>query len=84
MEVMRVCGRTMAEIAHSLDGYADRPIIDMTGIAGKFDYDVVIDLKGDSASRLASALEHLKLRLEARHSPMEILVIDHVEQPSEN
>jgi uncharacterized protein (TIGR03435 family) len=81
-EVMMVCGRTMAQIAGYLNLYADRPVLDMTGISGKFDYEIPVAT--DFATVRANVQERLKLSLESRQGPVEFLVVDHVERPSEN
>ena len=36
------------------------------------------------AAIIAAVETHLKLKLEARKGPMEVLVVDHVERPTEN
>jgi hypothetical protein len=85
-EVLSICGQTTEQIANYLNTYADRRVIDMTGIAGKFDYEIPIDLNsgnfGDSL--LAGIQTQLKLKLEPRKGPVEVVFIDHIERPSEN
>jgi uncharacterized protein (TIGR03435 family) len=85
-EVIRVCGRTMEQIARYLNSYTDRRVVDMTGITGTFDYEVPIDLGSGSVgeSILAGIQERLSLRLEPRKGPSEVLVVDRIERPSEN
>jgi uncharacterized protein (TIGR03435 family) len=70
---------------------ADRPVIDMTGLTGFFD--LTLDWMPDSAQpdtaatgpSLFTALEEQAgLKLQARKSSFEFLVIDHVEKPAEN
>jgi len=71
------------------------PVMDMTGLAGQFDF--TLDLAGwDPATKpediapsrkdvvMAAIQEQLGLKLESRKVPIEILVVDHVEKPSEN
>jgi uncharacterized protein (TIGR03435 family) len=88
----------LPEFAERLGRPLDRPILDKTGIQGRFWCQVewVPDLApegaGDGRRRpfyvgpsLLSALEdQMGLSLEERTAPVEILVVDHVEQPSEN
>ncbi len=75
----------------------DRPVIDYTGLKGAFDFsiefapDAPIKLNGgnapidESAPTFLEALkEQLGLRLDSRTGPVTVLVIDHVEEPSEN
>jgi uncharacterized protein (TIGR03435 family) len=75
----------------------DRPVVDKTGLVGGFDLhlrwtaDVPEDATRSGAKADPSGLsiftalkEHLGLKLESAKAPVEILVIDHVAQPSEN
>ena len=80
---------------------ADRPVVDRTGISGRFDYNVTFtpddsEFNGhppklpqtetsDSAPNLFAAIqEQLGLRLVPAKGPVDVLVIDHVERPSDN
>ena len=67
-----------------------RPVVDQTGLTGL--YDLTLHWKastdpetGDNAAFFRAALrDQLGLELKPTHAPIEILVIDHVERPSEN
>jgi uncharacterized protein (TIGR03435 family) len=88
----------MTDFAAFLQRYAmDRPVVDHTGITGR--YDLMLrwtpdqaQLNGRPASDdpnappgLFTAIqEQLGLKLEAMKAPVEVMVIDHVEPPSEN
>ena len=75
-----------------------KPVIDRTGLGGTFDFSlewtqaVASDMavgpnaQGEvSGPSIAKALrEQLGLKLESTKGPVQLLVIDHVEQPSEN
>jgi len=70
-----------------------RAVIDMTGVAGAFDFTVEFppddgrstDDPGAGASLFTALQEKLGLKLESRKGPVEILVIDRVEKaPKEN
>ena len=87
----------METIAASLGGDEpiDRPIIDRTGLSGTFDFTIEWDhqLQGlpaapqpdQSGMSLFEALrDQLGLKLESTTGPVDVLVIDHVEQPLEN
>jgi uncharacterized protein (TIGR03435 family) len=78
---------------------ADRPVLDMTGIQGLFDFKVHfadISIGGMAESKraaeqafqdpslAASIVEQLGLKLEPRRAPIETIVVDHVERPGEN
>lgn len=90
---------SMAELASAFQRAAlDRPGVDKTGLAGRFDFDLQwtpdesqfygAGLKGTTESTqpdLFTAIQQqLGLRLEATRGPIEALVIDHVERTSEN
>lgn len=67
-----------------------RPVVDQSGLAGQYDFSLHWSLSpepesGDTAASFHEALKsQLGLELKATHAPIEILVIDHVERPSEN
>jgi Protein of unknown function (DUF3738). len=84
-------GITMASLASSLEGQVHRPVIDKTGLAGH--YDVAMKWASDTApsseanpgpSIFTALQEQLGLKLKAAKGPVETLVVDHVEMPSEN
>jgi uncharacterized protein (TIGR03435 family) len=76
----------------------DRPILDKTGLSGKFDF--VIEFTPEfngplppgatfqpdtSGPTFQEALkDQLGLKLDSQKGPVDVIVIDHVEQPSEN
>lgn len=82
-------GTTMERFAAELS-LVGRPVLNRTGLSGSFD----VDLKwapdagagapsSDSGASIFTALqEQLGLKLEAIKTPMEVLVIDSVEQPT--
>jgi uncharacterized protein (TIGR03435 family) len=75
-------------LAQSLSRLLDRPVLDQTGLTGRYDFKLEWtpdgDAAGTGASIFAAVQEQLGLRLETKTGPMEVLVIDHVEKPSEN
>jgi uncharacterized protein (TIGR03435 family) len=94
------CGRgrlnrvSMESFATLLSSETDRPVQDATGIQGSFD--ISLDWTPEAGSQpegtaspsgpsiYTAVREQLGLRLEPRIVPLEYLVIDHVEKPSEN
>jgi uncharacterized protein (TIGR03435 family) len=64
------------------------PVVDRSGITGTFD--IVLKSapsatqEADSAALFAIMQEQLGLKLVAAKAPMEVVVIDHAEKPSEN
>jgi uncharacterized protein (TIGR03435 family) len=84
---------TLARFADILVQSLGRPVLDRTSLTGTFDLDLtftpdnpVIDASNaPNAPSLITALrEQLGLRLESTRAPMEVLVIDRVQQPTEN
>jgi uncharacterized protein (TIGR03435 family) len=64
-----------------------RPVLDRTGVPGKFDINLewTLDESSDTGPSVFTALEEqLGLKLETRKGPVDLLVIDHVERPTEN
>lgn len=61
----------------------DRPVFDATGLTGL--YDITLDYAREDEFAIFAALqEQLGLKLEQGKRPVEVLVIDRVEKPSEN
>ena len=89
---------SMANLAAYLARQMDRPVVDMTGLAGVFDLKLNFtpesalagreDNKADTEAYpplLTAIQEQLGLKLEPKKAPIEILVIDHLEKvPTEN
>jgi uncharacterized protein (TIGR03435 family) len=69
----------------------DRVILDKTGLTGTYDFDLKWTPEGkgedlsDSGPSIFTAIQQqLGLKLEPQKGPVEIIVIDHVQRPSEN
>ncbi len=77
---------TMAMLAMRLAGFLDRPVVDRTGLKGKYavKMDIPWESPGELESSIPSAVQSLGLKLEPAKVPLEVLVIDHVERPSAN
>ncbi len=75
---------TMQMLANLLSARPDlsRTIIDRTGLTGEFD--LTLEWSPDSPSIFTALHDQLGLRLVAGKGPGHILVIDHIEKPSEN
>lgn len=98
-KVVRVIGDA-GMFAEALSRPLGRPVVDKTGLSGFYDFLLVMKVdeapgstwaNGDNIpaaglpSSIFSALqEQLGLKLEPRRGPVEVLVIDHIERPSEN
>jgi uncharacterized protein (TIGR03435 family) len=83
---------SMADIAQLLGhGFLDRPVVDQTGLTGKYDLrlkwtpDEVATQNTDAPPGFLTAIqEQLGLKLVATKAPVDVMVIDRVERPSEN
>jgi len=85
---------TMREFADFLSGPVQRPVVDKTGLTGKYDF--VLDFTSylpperqtmgpEATNILMAALPgELGLKLESQKEMVEVMVVDHVEKPSEN
>ena len=76
----------------------DRPVIDKTGLTGKFDFVIEftpqingplppgVNFQPDESGPtfLEALKEQLGLKLDSQTGPVDVVVVDHVEQPSEN
>jgi uncharacterized protein (TIGR03435 family) len=89
---------TMQEFTRPLSQVLRRPVINETGLEGEFDLDVMFSPEGlggalvgqpppavSDAPSLETALrDDLGLRLESRRGPVEVLVVDRIDRPTEN
>lgn len=92
-QYMERTNSTMEDLADTLGIYADRPIVDKTGLTGNYDYRIEAtpwfrlhngseDL--NDITVFTAVQEQLGLKLEAQKAPIEIVVVDHMENPTEN
>lgn len=76
----------IALLASNLGGF-DRPLLDKTGLTGTYDF--ILEwgsnpTSDDGASLQEALQEQLGLTLKATKGPMDVLVLDHIEMPSDN
>ena len=79
----------LGQLSDFITRLVDRPVLDRSGIAGNFDIRLLCAIDGfpgfDTSPSVFDAVQsQLGLKLEARVSPIEITVVDHVEKPTEN
>jgi uncharacterized protein (TIGR03435 family) len=82
---------TMDTFARRLTGLLGRLVLDRTGLDGFFDIDLTytsesqaLSGSGDTPTIVTAVREQLGLRLEATRAPVDVLVVDRVEPPTEN
>jgi uncharacterized protein (TIGR03435 family) len=88
---MRFTNSSIADLALNMQLMVDRPIVDRTGLAWRYDFvlrytvDEMRATDPNAPPGLFTAIqEQLGLKLEAEKAPAQVLVIDKVEQPSAN
>ena len=74
-------------------GETGRPVIDKTGLTGQWDFTIWTQTPGqrtdsDTAQQVPTILEAIRdqlgLRLKAAKDTIPVLIVDHIERPSEN
>jgi uncharacterized protein (TIGR03435 family) len=77
----------LENLARFLSNQTARPVIDQTGLAGKYNFKLIYapDMNDLTGPSIFTALqEQLGLKLESQKGPADVLVIDSVQKPSEN
>jgi uncharacterized protein (TIGR03435 family) len=92
-------GQTMSAVANVFTRLLNRVVRDRTDLTGGFDADAEFNPEGlpgmlqlppedrpanDAAPLFTAVQEQLGLKLESTNGPVDVLVIDHVEKPSED
>jgi len=89
-------GVPISSLAFDLSNEIGRQVIDKTGLTGVYNYELKwtademraaqdsSDSQDSGASVFAAIQEQLGLRLESAKGPVDVIVVDHVERPSEN
>jgi uncharacterized protein (TIGR03435 family) len=82
-----VRAQSAAQVAGMLEQFANRPVIDKTGLTGKYDFSAELDLSQPCVSCVvAIALEQgLGLKLVKSTATLDVIVVDHAEKiPTDN
>jgi uncharacterized protein (TIGR03435 family) len=93
-------GVTMTDLTVTFSRWLDRAVVDRTGLTGTFDVELQFSSEGllgvpgpppgverppnDNPSIFTAVQEQLGLKLESTRGPVEVLMIDHAEKPTEN
>ena len=90
-------GADLNQTSWLLGNYLDRPVVNRTGLGKRFDFNMdyaAEDRRPERASAPASETsapsiftavqQQLGLKLEASKGPVDVLVVDYAEQPSDN
>jgi uncharacterized protein (TIGR03435 family) len=87
-------GQRLTALARMLTFFAGRPVVDKTNLTGGFDFDLRMpELETSSDGRspadsggglFAAVQEQLGLKLDAIRAPLEFIVVDSVDRPTEN
>ncbi len=90
---MTVVNQSMQEVAEGLAFFLNRPVVDRTGLSGKFDFELEYDADRDNPlfgeqmrgpALFTAFQEQAGLRLDSTRAPVEVIVVDSIQRPSEN
>jgi uncharacterized protein (TIGR03435 family) len=93
---MMTTATPMADFARNIARFTGRPVVDRTGLTGSYDIDLAWTPEegppsadaapppGDGVSLFTALQEQLGLKLDAQHGPVDVLVIESVEPPTED
>jgi uncharacterized protein (TIGR03435 family) len=90
--VMRMTNAMISDLALQLTFYVDRPVVDQTGLTGRYDFqlrwtndDAHTPTDGAAAPLLFTAIqEQLGLKIDAVKAPTQVLVVDALGRPTAN
>ena len=90
-QTMKFTNETMTDFAQTLQLMGDKPVVDQTGLSGRYDFtllwtpDAMRATEPDAAPPLFTAVqEQLGLKLEATRTPTDVFVIDAATKPTQN
>jgi uncharacterized protein (TIGR03435 family) len=83
---------TMEKFARELRMFVDRPVVDRTGLSGEYDIELeatpffrlTSNPQPEDITMFAAIQESLGLRLDAERVSLPVVVVDGIEQPTEN
>jgi uncharacterized protein (TIGR03435 family) len=90
---LEAVNQSLREVAEMYTRVLGRPVLDRTGLQGRFDFTVEYDADTDAPGAFTELAgpavfrafqEQVGLRFIATKGSVEVLVIDHAEHPTEN
>ncbi len=88
---MRFTANRMSEFALGMNYFADRPIVDETGLSGRYDFtlkwmpEITADPETSQVPGLFTAMQdQLGLKLEPKKGLVDVLAVEKVERPTAN
>ena len=82
--VMMTSSAAMADIGRTLSLVAERQVVDKTGLTAKYDLDLTWKDDAEGPSLFTAIQEQLGLKLDAQRGPVDVLVIDSAQRPTED
>ena len=90
-QVMKFTNNSMSDLALGMQGYMDKPVLDNTGLKGRYDFTLTWTPEMTAVSDPSAApgvftafQEQLGLKLQLTKEPTGVLVVERLERPSEN
>jgi uncharacterized protein (TIGR03435 family) len=79
---------SLEQLVTQLSGTLGKPVLDKTGLTGEYDYKLEFAPENaaadvDAPTIFTAIQEQLGLKLESQKAPVEVVMIDHAEKPSE-
>lgn len=89
----------MGRFADAVSMFVDRPVVDRTGLTGTYEITLRVPMDPEQVKQMTpgrpfggfgptagiySAVQQFGLKLESKKAPVDVLVIDHIERPTEN
>ena len=90
-QIMKFTNNTMSDLALCMQEYLDKPVLDNTGLKGRYDFTLTWtpDMTAVSDTSTAPGVftafqEQLGLKLQLTKEPTGVLVVERIERPSDN
>ena len=81
---IQASARLMTDVARALSNTTGRAVVDKTGLDGRYDLELRWNETEEGPSLFTAVQEQLGLKLEPQRGPVDVLVIDSAERPTED